>query len=79
MLDDVAVVNISLRRGHAIRQIEFCSDPRELPGVDLDGILEAALRRVGGQHAPGGVRGRIDPTGNAVWTAVVRLILFRDG
>ena len=74
MLDDVAVVNISLRRGHAGRQIEFCSDPREGPGVDLDSILEAAFRRVGGQHAPGRERRRIDPTGNAVRAAVCRLI-----
>ena len=66
VLDDVAVVNISLRRGHAGRQIEFCSDPREVPGVDLDSILEARPpRRVGeigvatGQAGRDGCRARL--------------------
>ncbi len=68
------MVNITLWRAHAARQIEFCSDGREVPGVGLDSVLEAAFRRVGREHRPGREVGRIDPTGNAFRAAVERLI-----
>ena len=47
VLDDVAVVNIFLRREHAHRQIEFGPDPGEIAGVGFDRVLKTALCRVG--------------------------------
>src|SRR6266496_1348908 len=46
MLDDVAVIDIGLRRANAGRQIILRADCRELSGICFDGVLETALGRI---------------------------------
>src|SRR6266487_4704911 len=45
VLDDVAVVNVTLRRCHARRQIKFGADPGEIAGIGFHCVLETALGR----------------------------------
>jgi hypothetical protein len=74
VLDDVAVVNVGLGRGDAIRQVVLRADGRELSGIGFDGLLEAALGRISRLHWSRSKRSRIDPTGDAIGTAVSGLI-----
>ncbi len=74
MLDDVAVVDVGLRSAHAGWEVESRPDGREVTGVGLDGVLVAALGRVGRLHRPGRERARVDSAGNAVGAFVGLLV-----
>src|SRR5512144_1153828 len=74
VLEDVTMVDVGLRCRHAIRQFVSCAYGREIAGVDLDRILEPALRRIRRLHRPRGVRRWIDSTRDTVWATICRLI-----
>src|SRR6476620_3128976 len=73
MFDDVAVMHVSLRRDHACWQLEFRANRREISGIHLDGILEAARLRRGRKHRRSRERCWIDPARDAVRSGVRRL------
>ena len=74
VFDDVAVVDVSLRRGDSRGKVEFGADGCQVAGVDFDCDLEASFGRVGREHWAGRERGRVDSGGDAVWAFVGFLV-----
>src|SRR6266496_243092 len=74
MLKDMAVVDVSLRRGYSARQFVFGADDSEVTGVGPDSVLEPPLRRVWRQHRSCGEWGRVDPAGDTVRASIGPLI-----
>src|SRR6266513_3211014 len=66
VLDDVAVVNVTLRRCHARRQIKLRADPSEIARIGFHCVLETALCRVGRFLWPRRKWTRIVPAGDSV-------------
>src|SRR4029450_13835698 len=77
MLDDVAMVNVGLRRINAVREIILCPDPGELSRISFEHIFEAALGRISRPHRAGRKRSWIDPAGDATRAAVGGFICLR--
>src|SRR6266508_2872245 len=76
MLDNVAVVNVGLRRTNAGREIILRPDRRELAWICFHRVFETALGRIRRLHRSRRKRSRIDSTGDAVRPAVRFLIRF---
>src|SRR6266542_2429205 len=76
VLEDVAMIDVGLRRTNASREIILCPDRRELAGICFHRVFETALGRIRRLHRSRRKRSRIDSTGDAVRPAVRFLIRF---
>src|SRR4029077_17070953 len=74
VFDDMAVIDVGLRRSHACWQIILRANRGELAGICFHRVLEAALRWIRRPHRAGCEWSGIDATRHAIGTTISLLI-----